>query len=247
MEATRRGRGLCPAQQDTSALPGTPQPSPSARAEPMPGANGAFRSLGEAGEGVRRGGSRCGKAAVGRRAGSARPCRCSRHRDACTGWPSPLPASRKKGSPASWGQGSVSTGQHHPASRLRQRELLQAFLPQPVPGEILAGDHAHHLPGQGQGTAPRWHAQPGDKPGPPAHSEQGLTSLRLSTTTKCRSPRARKSLNTRGSDASCKAERGCVSCGIPSQHPSPTHDPWGVGVRRGPWPLPEAQCRARGS
>lgn len=51
------------------------------------------------------------------------------------------------------------------------------------------------------------------------HSEQGLTSLRLSTTTKCRSPRARKSLNTRGRDASCKAGQGCVGCSPSSWHP----------------------------
>lgn len=78
------------------------------------------------------------------------------------------------------------------------------------------------------------------------HSEQGLTSLRLSTTTKCRRPRARKSLNTRGRDASCKAERGWVGLQHPQPAPIAHPDPWGA-VQRGPWPLPGARCRARGS
>lgn len=76
-------------------------------------------------------------------------------------WSSPrLP---KKGVPSSKGLGYISAGQCHPTSRLCQRELLQAFLPQPVPGEVLAGDHAHHLPAKGQGTDSRWPAEPGEK------------------------------------------------------------------------------------
>lgn len=59
----------------------------------------------------------------------------------------------QKGVPSSKGPGCISAGQCHPTSRLCQRKLLQAFLPQPVPGKVLAGDHAHHLPGKGQGTA----------------------------------------------------------------------------------------------
>lgn len=199
-----------------------------------------------------RGGSRRGKAATGRRAGAARPCQCSRHCDTCTDWPSPCPTSCKRGCPALRGQGTSLLG--HTASRLCQRELLQALLPQPVPGEVLAGHHAHHLPGNGRGTAPCGHTEPGDSValapvGAQAAWTQGLTSLRLSTTTKCRRPRARKSLNTRGRDASCKAERGWgaaaaipPSTSAPQAHP----DPWGA-VHRGPWPLPGAQCRARGS
>lgn len=153
--------------------PGTLQPTPNPHGKPMPAANGAkgaFRPLREAEERVRRGGSRCGKAAIGRRARAARLCQCSRHHNACTGWPRPLP---QKGAPAPRGRGeSPSAGQSHPTSRLCQRELLQAFLAQPVPGEVLAGDHAHHLPGQGHGRAPRWQAERWDKPRLPIPSEQ---------------------------------------------------------------------------
>lgn len=167
-----------------------------------------------------RGGSRRGKAATGRRAGAARPRQCSRHCDACMDWPSPLPTSCKRGSPAL--RGLLG----HTASRLCQRELLQPLLPQPVPGQVLAGHHSHHLPGKGQGTAQRGHTEPGDSVSlcpleepVPAWTQQGLTSLRLSTTTKCLRPRARKSLNTRGRDASCKAQQGWGGAAAPPASP----------------------------
>lgn len=116
--------------------------------------------------------------------------------------------------PVSEGPACDPAGRRCPTSRLCQRELLQPFLPQPVPGEILAGDHAHHLRGR-DSVRPR---EPGDNSSTPTspvcpHAASawwpwGLTSLRLSTTTKCRRPRARKSLKTRGRDASCKARQG---------------------------------------
>lgn len=107
-----------------------------------------------------RGGSRRGKAATGRRAGAAWPCQCSGHCNTCMDWPGPLPTSCKRGSPAPRGRGTSLLG--HTASRLCQRELLQALLPQPVPGKVLAGHHSHHLPGKGRGTARCGHTEPGD-------------------------------------------------------------------------------------
>lgn len=76
-----------------------------------------------------------------------------------------------------------------------------------------------HVGIQSLGTAWPW---PLEEPRLLGHREQGLTSLRLSTTTKCRRPRARKSLNTRGKDASCKAEQGLGGCSTPSQPSSPS-------------------------
>lgn len=155
--------------------PGTLQPSPSPRKKPMPAANGAkgvFPPLREAGERVRRGGSRRGKAAMGRRAGAARLCQCSRHHNACTGRPRPLPASRKRG-PQLRGAGvslpplGRATPHHVCASESSSKPSL--------PSRYLARSLRVTMP---------------------------TTSLRLFTTTKCRRPRARNSLNTRGRDAS---------------------------------------------
>lgn len=171
---------------------------------------------------MRRGGSRHGKAAMGKRAGAAQPCWCSGHRDACTGWPSPLPTSHKRGSPAPRGWdtslldgaapchvcASESSSRPSFPSRYLARSLRVTMPTTCRERERYSPTLACRAWGQGQ--------CPPKEPRLPTRGKQGLTSLRLSTTTKCRSPRARKSLNTRGRDASCKAERAGL-CGL--RHP----------------------------
>lgn len=139
--------------------------------------------------------------------------------------PSPLPTSCKRGSPALRGRGTSLLGQHC----LRSVPGTAPPGP-PSPAGTWRGPCGSPFPPparKGTGCSPVWAQSLGtvypcllEEPRLLRHVEQGLTSLRLSTTTKCRSPRARKSLNTRGRDASCKAQRGWGGCRTPQAAPT---------------------------
>lgn len=124
-------------------------------------------------------------------------------------WAQSSPHLLQKGVPSSEGPGHVSAGPTLPQVCARDSSSRPSF-----PSRYLARSLRVTIPTTCQErdrVQPRVGTEPGDSvslsPGG-AQAAQTLTSLRLSTTTKCRSPRARKSLNTRGRDASCKAQRG---------------------------------------
>lgn len=135
--------------------------------------------------------------------------------------PSPLPTSCKRGSPALRGQGTSLLGQHclrsvpatAPPGPPSPAGTWRGPCGSPFPPPARKGTGYSPVRAQSLGTAVS--LSPGG-----AQAAQTLTSLRLSTTTKCRSPRARKSLKTRGRDASCKAQQGWGGCRTPQAAPT---------------------------